>query len=72
LFVDEQISGPFARWIHRHEFEDLGDGRTRLTDWIEYEMRGGRLVTACLGWIIDIGLNRMFEHRHRVTRRYCE
>ena len=34
LFVDEQLSGPFKRWIHRHEFEDMGDW-TRLTDRIE-------------------------------------
>src|SRR5258707_1121620 len=29
LFVDQQIRGPFANWIHRHEFESTGNG-TRL------------------------------------------
>ena len=71
LFTDEQESGPFARWSHRHEFEDLGD-RTRLTDRIEYELPGGAAVTSCLGWAFNIGLRRMFDHRHRVTREFCE
>jgi ligand-binding SRPBCC domain-containing protein len=71
LFVDEQISGPFARWVHRHEFEGFGS-RTRLTDRIEYELPGGPLVNRLLGWAVTPGLNRMFEHRHRVTRQFCE
>ena len=37
---NEQIQGPFRRWIHRHEFEGIG-GRTRLTDRVEYRLRGG-------------------------------
>ena len=71
LFVDEQLSGPFGKWVHRHEFEDLGDW-TRLTDRIEYELHGGPIVTACLGWAVDISLGRMFDHRHRVTQSFCE
>ena len=70
LFVDEQISGPFRRWIHRHEFEDLGEW-TRLTDRIEYELPGGPIVTAYLGWAVNIGLNRMFNYRHKVTCAHC-
>lgn len=71
LFVDEQLSGPFKRWTHRHEFEDLGDSM-RLTDRIEYELYGGPFVTECLGWAVNLQLNQMFAHRHRVTRAFCE
>ncbi len=71
LFVDEQIEGPFAKWVHRHEFEDLG-GKTRLTDRVEYELRGGPLVNALFGWTAKPGLHQMFSHRHRVTKRFCE
>jgi len=72
LFVDEQVSGPFRRWIHRHEFEAIDANSSRLTDRIEYELPGGPPVTACLGWIVKIGLAPMFRRRHQVTRRYCE
>ena len=72
LFVDEQLSGPFKHWLHRHEFEDLGGNQSRLTDRIEYELYGGPVVTACLGWAIHLQLTLMFNHRHQVTRRYCE
>ncbi len=71
LFVDEQISGPFRRWVHRHEFEALG-ARTRLTDRISYELPGGALVNAVAPFAVEVGLGRMFAHRHRVTKRYCE
>ena len=45
----------FRRWIHRHEFEDLG-GRTRLTDRVEYRLRGGTVVEAIFGWVVKLGL----------------
>jgi ligand-binding SRPBCC domain-containing protein len=72
LFVDEQIQGPFARWVHRHEFEDAGGGKTRLTDRVEYQLPGGPLTDVLFGWIVRQGLTSMFNHRHRVTRQVCE
>lgn len=65
LFVDEQVEGPFKRWIHRHEFEDLGT-ETRLTDCLDY------VLTGVPGWLLKPALWQMFHHRHRVTRRFCE
>ena len=71
FFVDEQVEGPFASWVHRHEFEDIGIG-TRLTDRVEYLLRGGPLVNTAFAWLVKPGLFQMFAHRHRVTRRFCE
>jgi len=72
LFVDEQAEGPLARWVHRHEFEDLGAGRSRLTDRVEFELPGGAWVNRLLGWTATPGLRQMFAHRHAVTKRHCE
>ena len=71
FFEDQQIEGPFARWIHRHEFEAVGNA-TRLTDRIDYQLPGGRLVNALFGWTMWPGLHQMFRHRHRMTKLYCE
>jgi len=70
LFVDEQIEGPFSKWVHRHEFEDLG-GRTRLTDRVEYLVPGGPHVNAAVGWLVNLSLAPMFRHRHKVTQQMC-
>lgn len=70
-FVDEQVEGPFRRWVHRHEFEPLG-GATRLTDRVTYEVPGGALFNRLAPWFLTPGLGRMFRHRHRVTRQWCE
>lgn len=67
LFVDEQIQGPFAKRIHRHEFEAAGS-KTPLTDRIDYELPGGSLVNLLFGWTVNLELRNMFAHRHRVTR----
>ena len=67
LFVDELIDGPFTKWIHRHHFE-ASDGKTLLTDRIEYELPGGLLANRLFGWIVMLGMRNMFAHRHRVTK----
>lgn len=70
-FEDRQIQGPFAKWVHRHEFEPDGTG-TRLTDRIEYQLPGGPVVNRLFGWIVKPGLVNMFSHRHWVTKEICE
>lgn len=71
FFEDQQIHGPFAKWVHRHEFEAVGP-KTRLTDRVSYELPGGSLINALFGWTVSLGLRGMFEHRHRVTKEICE
>jgi ligand-binding SRPBCC domain-containing protein len=67
LFVDEQIDGPFRSWVHRHEFEDVGD-TTRLTDRVEYRTGRGVLADAAIRPMLAL----LFRYRHRVTKRECE
>jgi len=71
LFVDEQVRGPFAKWVHRHEFESVGLA-TRLTDCVEYRLPGGEWMNRLFGWAVQLGLRQMFRQRHRITRRCCE
>ena len=71
FFEDRQIRGPFDTWNHRHQFESVGNA-TRLTDRIEYRLPGGAWLNGLLAWAVNVGLRRMFRHRHRMTKRYCE
>ena len=70
VFVDRQIEGPMKSWVHRHQFISE-QGKTRLTDSIEYELPGGWLAELLLGWWVDSRLKEMFRYRHEVTQREC-
>ncbi|MBZ2183985.1 MAG: SRPBCC family protein [Bryobacter sp.] len=70
-FVDEQEKGPFAYWRHEHRMEAEGTG-TRLTDEIEYRLPGGSFVNWVGGIIVRQQLKRLFQYRHKVTKRFCE
>ena len=72
LFVDEQIAGPFASWVHRHEFEALGPHTTRLTDRVAFELPGGAFVNTLFGQLVAWSLIPMFRFRHRATAQACE
>jgi ligand-binding SRPBCC domain-containing protein len=65
------VSGPFAEWIHRHEFEALGQS-TRLTDRIQYRLPGGTWTNRLFAWVVKLGLNQIFRYRHQATKRYVQ
>jgi hypothetical protein len=65
-FADDQVRGPFRRWLHRHEFQaEVRDGQTGtlVRDVVDFE----------LGWG-SLGRPAMFVVAHQVrgTFRYRE
>lgn len=66
-FRDVQLKGPFAAWTHDHLFEPEGDGCV-LIDRVRYALPGGALGHWVGGGFIRRDLERLFAHRHQVTR----
>jgi uncharacterized protein len=66
LFADIQKSGPFAVWVHRHQFAG-GDDHSTLTDDIKYRLPGGKLGQALGGVKARSTIEAMFSYRHRIT-----
>ncbi|MGZ3406201.1 MAG: TIGR01777 family oxidoreductase, partial [Polyangia bacterium] len=63
-FADEQVEGPFARWLHTHRFEPAGDSACTMIDHVEYALPLGGLGRAVAGGFVRRKLERMFEYRH--------
>ncbi len=70
-FTDEQVSGPFASWVHRHVVRATGPGRCVLEDRIEYTLPLGWLGEVVAGWLVRRKLTRMFDYRHAVTLQHA-
>ncbi len=66
-FTDEQVSGPFASWVHRHVVRATGPTSCVLEDRIEYAVRLGWIGNTQAGWHVRRKLARMFDYRHAVT-----
>ena len=71
FFEDIQIEGPFKTWRHRHIVEDHPDGAA-LRDEITYEPPMGLIGRLIAPLIVERRLNKLFDYRHDVTRRWCE
>ena len=67
-FRDTQLSGPFTRWEHLHEFRSNGDGYGVLTDHIVYQVPGGILGRWLGGGFVSQKVDTMFTYRHNTTR----
>lgn len=68
LFRDVALKGPFARWDHRHEFSDTGDGACELRDRVEYTLPGGVLGAAFGGGFVRRKLDALFTYRQDITK----
>jgi ligand-binding SRPBCC domain-containing protein len=64
-FVDEQLSGPYALWHHKHFFEATEDG-TKMTDVVHYALPFGLIGRIMNTLVVKNELKDIFEHR-RVT-----
>jgi len=64
-FVDDQISGPFRFWHHRHSFEEK-DGGVLVRDHIHYAVGFWFFGEIARHLVVKGQLEKMFEHR-RVT-----
>lgn len=69
-FTDTQVSGPLKSWRHTHRFTDLGDGRTRVDEHIEYAHDSGARGLFSRAMFSPAGLTALFTARKLLTRRY--
>ena len=66
-FVDQQVSGPFAHWVHHHLFEPVGDSQSKMTDSIVYALPISAMASLGQGFVRQ-KLARVFRYRQAVTR----
>ncbi len=61
-FVDTQIRGPYAKWVHTHSFHDRGDA-TLIRDHILYRLPLGRLGHWIGGRLVAADVEKIFAYR---------
>lgn len=69
--LDEAVKGPFPFWRHLHEFWQAPNGTTELVDRIEFLPPGGAAGVVLVPGI-RLMLKKMFEARHKATKRIFE
>lgn len=64
-FVDEQIKGPYSKWVHTHDFISVKNG-TIIKDKIVYKVPFGKIGLLVTGFIIKNDLKNIFNFRRRI------
>lgn len=67
-FHDEQLRGPYALWIHRHQFHDDGEGRTIIDDEVRYRLPLG-FLGELVHPLVRMQLRRIFNYRASAVRK---
>ena len=71
FFVDEQISGPFAHWVHTHRFRDSATGGTEIEDEVVYALPLYPFGELALPFV-KRQLARNFAHRESSLRKLID
>lgn len=64
MFADEQLTGPYRRWYHRHRFREVPSG-VEIDDLVDYEMPFGLLGRVVHSIAVRRELRRIFDFRER-------
>lgn len=67
-FVDTQLRGPYARWVHLHTFAAV-EGGTLVEDRVEYTLPLAPLSHPAHALFVRPMLERIFRHRSEVISR---
>ena len=67
-FVDDQISGPFKFWHHRHSFEEKDEG-TEVCDLIHYSIGFGPFGEIARQLVVKGKLEEMFAFREAALKK---
>lgn len=64
-FSDIMRKGPYKRWEHRHGFEEIDGGKTRISDDVTYELPLGLLGLIGGGMFVRWDVTSIFRYRAR-------
>lgn len=67
-FVDDQVSGPFKFWHHRHSFEEVAGG-TVVRDLVHYAVGFGPFGEVARKLMVARQLDEMFRHRRAILEK---
>jgi len=70
-FTDTQVEGPFKTWVHKHIFESLAGGKTRIIDRVEGQP-SDHIFWGIISRFMWLTLPILFSYRARQTRRTVE
>lgn len=71
MFVDRQVEGPYAEWIHRHTFRDSGDGKTIVEDDVTYTLPSQPLGELAHP-LVRKQLEKIFSYRQETIRQLLQ
>jgi ligand-binding SRPBCC domain-containing protein len=71
-FVDRQIRGPFAQWVHRHTFVPVNETLTEVHDEVTVDLHEHNRFWQIVGFSMWLGLPVLFAYRAWRTRRLLE
>ena len=70
-FVDTQLRGPYAEWVHRHRFIELSPTHTLVEDVVRFRLPLGRLGAVATP-LFRRQLRRIFTFRRDVIAQLAE
>lgn len=70
--IDRQVKGPFHSFVQTRNFTDLGNGKTRMTDHVDYELPLNGVGNFFAGNLVAGELKKMFTYRHQRTKEILE
>ncbi len=61
FFIDEQVKGPYKRWVHTHSFKEI-NGNVIIGDRVEYDLYGG-FLKYIINIFVGLSVNKIFNYR---------